>query len=112
MGAMGAGVMMIVGAHLSDHFRSTNLKLVSELAMGISVPVHPDAAFTRPAGPDLVKAACGRFGFLKNFHNPAGQKNFHLTLALRIRDFCMNRSPFLLKTSGMVAMCECLHVRQ
>ena len=28
----------------------------------------------------IFKAACGRFGFLKNFHNPAGQKNFHLTL--------------------------------
>ena len=29
---------------------------------------------------EFVKAACGRFGFLKIFHNPADQKNFHLTL--------------------------------
>ena len=52
----------------------------------------------------FIKAACGRFGFLKIFHNPAGQKNFHLTLALRIRDFCSDRLPFLLKISGIGAM--------
>ena len=52
----------------------------------------------------FFKAACGRFGFLKIFHNPAGQKNFHLTLASRIRDFCLGTSRTLLKLSGMVAM--------
>ena len=54
---------------LCNNFRLTNLKLVSELAMGISVPVHPDAAFTRPAGPDLVIKALAPFWLSEISHN-------------------------------------------